>query len=117
MGGFGVGGLCVGRGDDRGPVGSSGGAVSGGRRLVDQRAIGTAIRRVRRTASATHERSGGEPVIDFIALEGDAGRYPAAMQELASRKPDVLIAPGPEISVKAARAATQTIPIVMIGVD
>ena len=61
--------------------------------------------------------AGGEPVIDFIVLAGDAARYPAAMQELASRKPDVLIAPGPEISLKAARAATQTIPIVMIGVD
>jgi ABC-type uncharacterized transport system substrate-binding protein len=61
--------------------------------------------------------AGGEPVIDFIVLEGDAARYSAAMQELASRKPDVLIAPGPEISLKAARGATQTIPIVMIGVD
>src|SRR6516165_4535755 len=61
--------------------------------------------------------AGGEPVIEFIALEGNAARYPAAMQELASRKPDVLVAPGPEISLKAARAATQTIPIVMIGVD
>jgi len=61
--------------------------------------------------------AGREPVIDFIELEGDAARYPAAMQELASRKPDVLVAPGPEISLKAARAATQTIPIVMIGVD
>jgi putative tryptophan/tyrosine transport system substrate-binding protein len=57
------------------------------------------------------------PVIDFLVLDGDAGRYPAAMRELVSRNPDVLVAPGPEISLKAARAATQTIPIVMSAVD
>lgn len=61
--------------------------------------------------------AGGEPAIDFMLLGGDATRYPVAMQELASRKPDVLVAPGPEISLKAAHEATQTIPIVMIGVD
>jgi hypothetical protein len=54
--------------------------------------------------------AGGEPVIDFIALEGDAARYPAAMQELASRKPDVLVAPGPEISLKAARGRRRRSP-------
>jgi hypothetical protein len=32
-----------------------------------------------------------------------AARYPAAMQDLASRKPDVLIAPGPEISLSVIR--------------
>jgi putative ABC transport system substrate-binding protein len=61
--------------------------------------------------------AGGEPTIDFIVLGGEAGRYPEAMRELASRKPDVLVAPGPEISLKAAEAASRTIPIVMIGVD
>jgi len=61
--------------------------------------------------------AGRELVIDFMVLDGDADRYPAAMRELVSRQPDVLIAPGPEVSLKAARAATQTIPIVMIAVD
>ena len=69
--------------------------------------------RLRRLLSA----AGRELVIDFMVLEGDADRYPAAMRELVSRQPDVLIAPGPEVSLKAARAATQTIPIVMIAVD
>src|SRR5262249_9358183 len=50
-------------------------------------------------------------------LDGEARRYPAAMCELAGRKPDVLVAPGPEVSLEAARSATQTIPIVMVGVD
>jgi putative ABC transport system substrate-binding protein len=61
--------------------------------------------------------SGRELDIDFIVLDGDAERYPAVARELVSRNPDVLLAPGPEISLKAARAATQTIPIVMSAVD
>jgi len=61
--------------------------------------------------------AGRELAIDFMVLNGDAERYPAAMRELASLQPDVLVAPGPEISLKAARTATQTIPIVMIAVD
>ena len=69
--------------------------------------------RLRQLMSAT----GRELVVDFMALDGEAERYPAAMQELAGRKPDVLVAPGPEVSLKAARTATQTIPIVMIAVD
>jgi putative ABC transport system substrate-binding protein len=61
--------------------------------------------------------AGRELTIDFLVLDGDAGRYPAAMRELASRQPDVLIAPGAAVALEAARAATQTIPIVMIAVD
>jgi len=61
--------------------------------------------------------AGRELAIDFMVLDGDVERYPAAMRELASLQPDVLVAPGPEVSLKAARAATQTIPIVMIAVD
>ena len=58
-----------------------------------------------------------ELVVDFLVLDGDGARYPAAARELVGRQPDVLIAPGPEISLRAARAATQTIPIVMSAVD
>lgn len=61
--------------------------------------------------------TGRELVVDFMVLDGDAERYPTAMRELAGRQPDVLVAPGPEVSLKAARAATQTIPIVMVAVD
>jgi putative tryptophan/tyrosine transport system substrate-binding protein len=69
--------------------------------------------RLRQLVSA----AGRELTIDFLVLDGDTERYPAAMRELASRQPDVLIAPGPEVSLKAAREVTQTIPIVMVGVD
>jgi ABC-type uncharacterized transport system substrate-binding protein len=69
--------------------------------------------RLRELAAA----AGQDVAVDFILLGGHADRYPAAMQELASRKPDVIVAPGPEVSLNAARAATQTIPIVMVGVD
>jgi len=55
--------------------------------------------------------------IDFVDLNGDAGRYPAAMQELVSRGVDVLLAPGQEIALKAAQAAGGTIPIVMVAID
>jgi putative ABC transport system substrate-binding protein len=61
--------------------------------------------------------AGRELAIDFMLLDGNAERYPAAMRELASLQPDVIVAPGPEVSLKAARAATQTIPVVMIAVD
>lgn len=61
--------------------------------------------------------AGRELTIDFLVLDGDAARYPAAMRELASRQPDVLVAPGPEVSLKAAREAAKTIPIVMVAVD
>ena len=39
------------------------------------------------------------------------------MQELVARKPDVILAYGPEAALKAAIAATKTIPIVMVAID
>jgi putative ABC transport system substrate-binding protein len=41
----------------------------------------------------------------------------AAYREIVVRKPDVLVAAGPEQSLKAARAATDKLPIVAIAVD
>ena len=38
-------------------------------------------------------------------------------REVVARKPDIVIASGPEASLKAARAAAGTLPIVMIAVD
>jgi putative tryptophan/tyrosine transport system substrate-binding protein len=55
--------------------------------------------------------------IDFMLLDGQAERCPAAMQELVRGGADVLLAPGQEIALKAARSATQTIPIVMVAID
>ena len=55
--------------------------------------------------------------VDFFTANGDAQRLPPALKELAGHHPDVIVAGGPEITLKAAREATKTIPIVMIAVD
>lgn len=55
--------------------------------------------------------------IDFMLLDGHEDRFPAAMEELVSRGADLLLASGQEIALKAARATTQTIPIVMVAID
>ncbi len=54
---------------------------------------------------------------DFLPTEGKIERLPAAMAELVGRKVDVIVAGGPEVTLKAAKQATATIPIVMIAVD
>jgi putative ABC transport system substrate-binding protein len=69
--------------------------------------------RLRELASAT----GQDLTIDFTMLDGDAERFAAAMQEQVQRGVDVLLAPGQEVALKAARAATQRIPIVMVAID
>jgi putative tryptophan/tyrosine transport system substrate-binding protein len=43
--------------------------------------------------------------------------FDEAARELVRRNVDIIVASGPEASLKAARAATQTIPIVMLAVD
>jgi putative ABC transport system substrate-binding protein len=55
--------------------------------------------------------------IDFLSAEGKIERLPAAMAELVRRKIDVIVVGGSEVILKAAKAATPTIPIVMIAVD
>jgi hypothetical protein len=55
--------------------------------------------------------------LDYIDLQGRVDRYSAAMPQLVDRKADVLVAFGPEEALKAALAATQTIPIVMVAID
>jgi putative tryptophan/tyrosine transport system substrate-binding protein len=47
----------------------------------------------------------------------DASQASAVMAELIRSNVDVLVAFGPEIALKAAAAATQTVPIVMIAVN
>jgi CO dehydrogenase/acetyl-CoA synthase gamma subunit (corrinoid Fe-S protein) len=69
--------------------------------------------RLRELASAT----GQDLTIDFTMLDGDAERFAAAMQEQVKRGVDVLLAPGQEVALKAAQAATQTIPIVMVAIE
>ena len=41
----------------------------------------------------------------------------AGYRNLATRGPDVIVASGPEIGLKSALAATQTLPIVMVAID
>jgi ABC-type uncharacterized transport system substrate-binding protein len=54
--------------------------------------------------------------LDFVNPEALAGGVTDAMKELVRRKVDVIIAPY-ENAVKAALAATDTVPIVMIAID
>jgi putative ABC transport system substrate-binding protein len=55
--------------------------------------------------------------IDLLLLDGKIERFPEAMEELVRRKVDVILAAGQEASLKAAKQATSTIPIVMIAVS
>ena len=55
--------------------------------------------------------------VDFLPTEGKIERLPAVMAELVGRKVDVIVAGGPEVTLKAAQQATATIPIVMVAVD
>jgi putative tryptophan/tyrosine transport system substrate-binding protein len=53
--------------------------------------------------------------LDIIDIEGHPERNGEAMQELVRRKPDVIYAPGAEITLKSALAATRSIPIVFVA--
>jgi hypothetical protein len=55
--------------------------------------------------------------IDFLGLDGHIDRLPEAMEELVRRKVDVILAAGQEVTLKAAKQATGTIPIVMIAIN
>jgi len=45
------------------------------------------------------------------------GSYEPAYREIGARKVDIILTGGPELSLKSALAATNTIPIVMVAVD
>jgi putative ABC transport system substrate-binding protein len=55
--------------------------------------------------------------LDYIDLQNRMDDYEPAMRQLVERKADVLIAFGPEVALKAAIAATKTVPIVMAAID
>jgi putative ABC transport system substrate-binding protein len=61
-------------------------------------------------------RDGHDVVIEYRFAEGKTQRIPALVRELVQLKVDVIVA-GAEPIVKAAREATSTIPIVMVGWD
>jgi len=52
--------------------------------------------------------------IDWMSVEGDGGRYPGHAAECLSRKADVIVTTTTP-ATKAAKAATTTVPIVMLG--
>jgi putative ABC transport system substrate-binding protein len=54
---------------------------------------------------------------DFVNMNGETARFPEAAQELTRRGIDILVASGPELALRAAVAATSTLPIVMIAID
>jgi putative ABC transport system substrate-binding protein len=56
-------------------------------------------------------------LFEFRTGEGQAERYPALAAELLRLPVDVLVVTGPEATLRAAKDATHTIPIVMVAID
>lgn len=54
--------------------------------------------------------------VEYLKLTEPA-EYAAGMKELVKRHVDVIIAQGPEVTLKSAMSATSTIPIVMVAID
>jgi putative ABC transport system substrate-binding protein len=55
--------------------------------------------------------------VEFIDTLGQTGRIAEGMQEVVRRGVDIVLAAGPEDSLKSALAATSKLPIVMIAID
>ena len=55
--------------------------------------------------------------IDLMPLRGDVEHYPAAMAELVRRGEDVILVAAPEAALRAAVAAMQSIPLVIVAVS
>ena len=60
---------------------------------------------------------GKDLVIDPVFLNGRADGYALAMKEVVARGADAVLANGPEVALKAALAASPTVPIVMLAFD
>jgi ABC-type uncharacterized transport system substrate-binding protein len=56
-------------------------------------------------------------LFEFRSAEGNAARLPELAAEIIRARVDLLIAPGPEATLKAAKQASATTPIVMVAVD
>ncbi len=61
-------------------------------------------------------REGQDFIFDYVEIPS-VDAYDAGFRELMERKPDVIVTSGPEISLGAAIAASETIPIVMLAID
>jgi putative ABC transport system substrate-binding protein len=55
-------------------------------------------------------------VLEFVQVDS-LEDYERGYRELVARKVDILLATGPEIALNSARAATQTVPMVMLAID
>jgi putative tryptophan/tyrosine transport system substrate-binding protein len=55
--------------------------------------------------------------IDHRNAEGRSERLPALAAEIVALRPDIIVTPGPEATLRAARDATRTIPIVFAAAD
>jgi putative ABC transport system substrate-binding protein len=54
--------------------------------------------------------------LEFVQIDS-IGDYERGYRELVARKADIMLATGPEISLKSALAATQTLPMVMLAIE
>jgi putative ABC transport system substrate-binding protein len=52
---------------------------------------------------------------EYRYSEGKPDRYPELLAELLRLKVDIIVVPGGDIPIRAAKNATKTIPIVMVG--
>jgi len=53
--------------------------------------------------------------VEFRYGEGKRDRYPELAAELASLKVDIILVSGGDVAIRAAKSATKTVPIVMMG--
>jgi putative ABC transport system substrate-binding protein len=60
---------------------------------------------------------GKNMVMDFRTLEKSGESVIDVARSIVAAEPDVILAPGPSETLEAARAATRTIPIVIIAID
>jgi len=60
---------------------------------------------------------GSNITIEFRSAEGHPDRFPGLMAELLRSGVDVILPVGPEASLRAAKDATTTIPIVVVAID
>jgi ABC-type uncharacterized transport system substrate-binding protein len=61
-------------------------------------------------------RLGTNFIFEFVRV-ANVGDYEGGYRALAARKVDIMLATGPEITLKSARAAAPTLPIVMLAID
>ena len=61
-------------------------------------------------------REGENFIYDHVQIQNAEG-WDAGYRAIAAQKPDIVLAAGPEISLKTALGATGGLPVVMIAVD